>query len=184
MKLSEAFRKIKPTKCTRVTAKGITEIDIVNSSYSIITELFLQDNRITSINNISQFPNLTRIALENNAISNIEELEDLRFLTKLREIRLKGNPICNIPLFHQQVANLFEDYIIIDSKRVHFPKNKAKYENNIIFSLFISSFFMKIQKRPKIDFLVKQLNNFLKKNDYISFAHKLRYSYLKHISFT
>ena len=179
MKLSEAFKKIKPSRCIRATAKAITEIDTVNPSYSIITELFLQDNRITSLNNISQFPNLTRIALENNAISNIEELEDLRYLPKLREIRLKGNPICNIPLFHQQIANFFGDYIIIDSKRVHFQKNKAKFENNIIFQIFISPFFARIQKKPKIDSLINQLNVFLKKNDYISFAHKIRYSYLK-----
>lgn len=179
MKLSEAFKKIKPAKCIRVTAKGITEIDIVHSSYSIIQELFLQDNRLKSISNISQFPNLTRVALENNAISDIEELEDIRNLPNLKEVRLKGNPICNIPLFHQQIANFFEDYIIIDSKRVQFTKNKAKYENYIIFSIFISDFFAKIQKKPKIDFLTSQLNSFLKKNNYVSFAHKLRYSYLK-----
>ena len=158
IKLSEAFKKIKPAKCIRVTAKGITEIDIVHSSYSIIQELFLQDNRLKSISNISQFPNLTRIALENNAISDIEELEDIRNLPNLKEVRLKGNPICNIPLFHQQIANFFEDYIIIDSKRVQFTKNKAKYENYIIFSIFISDFFTKIQKKPKIDFLTSQLN--------------------------
>lgn len=179
MKLSEALNRVKPAKTIRSSSKGITEIDVIKPSFEIITELFLQDNRLTSLKHISQFPNLNRIAIENNLLSDIEELQELRLLPKLREIRLKGNPIVNIPLFHEQIANICKDYIIIDSKIVKFGNNKAKYENNIIFSLYLINFIKSIQKKPDIDTLSKKLDYYYKKNNYVQFSHKIRYSHLK-----
>ena len=48
--------------------KLVTEIDIVPAQYHKVEALYLSNNLIESVNNISQFKNLKTLSLANNAV--------------------------------------------------------------------------------------------------------------------
>ncbi|OHS97480.1 hypothetical protein TRFO_36301 [Tritrichomonas foetus] len=130
MKLSRALKGAKPSLCIRATAMTVSDIDTVPISFHLATELFLADNKLKTLGNIGQFPSLVRLSLENNSISDIESLEPLRALTKLKEIRLRGNPVCQVPLFECHLTNICESLQVINNKRIKNFKNKNTSDLN------------------------------------------------------
>jgi len=58
-----------------------------------LTDAIFSDNKITSVGNIAECLSLKLLDLQNNMITNLEEIEKLNNMIKLRRLSMTGNPI-------------------------------------------------------------------------------------------
>lgn len=99
------YLEIEPL-CLRATGAGITEIDMLAPNQTDTLSLFVSHNQISKIDKIVQFKSLERLLIEYNQILYLEDLYPLSELTKLKELRLTGNPVCRMPLFFYYIVYL------------------------------------------------------------------------------
>lgn len=102
--------------------------------------------------------------VEYNDIELIEDLFPLAKLPLLTELRLEGNPVCRLPLWDYHVIYFCKELRLLNGKPVNRKNAKfAKYEVDILNSLYYSNFVLKILKLltriPKIS--TEQLNKLI-----------------------
>ena len=134
--------------CIRASGSGITEIDQVNQNFSKTIKLYLSNNTIKSLENISQFNALEILMLSCNMISYIEDLRPLSNLKRLRILNLEENPVCRLPLYKVHILVLCPNLQEFDGKQVRDLICTKKYtqaqlksmvsaESAILYSLII-----------------------------------------------
>ena len=94
------------TGTVKAAGKRITAIKVFTSKYTQIHTLYLSNNRLTSLQNIDQFKNLSALFLECNRIERIDALYPLRNLPQLTKLNLDLNPVTKLPLFFAHVLRL------------------------------------------------------------------------------
>ena len=85
---------------SRVMLRG-RGIDVVDGRDEQIRILLLCDNSIRSLEGISGYSGLRVLRLENNKIENISEFTNLKYLTQLTNITLKGCPVTEDPRYRR-----------------------------------------------------------------------------------
>ena len=83
----------------------LTEIDQLPSRYAGIKVLYMSNNSISSLEGLSQFPQLESLSLANNLIADIRQLDVLASACPaLETLMLEGNPVASGPSYRSQVA--------------------------------------------------------------------------------
>ncbi|KAK8893829.1 hypothetical protein M9Y10_022258 [Tritrichomonas musculus] len=129
--------------CLRATGAGITEIDTLSPQQTDALSLYVSHNQISKIDKIIQFKSLERLLIECNQISYLEDLKPLAQLPKLKELRMKGNPVCHLTLFPIYVL-----YLVPTLESL----NGEKVEN----------LFKKVLTKPEIEKYISAENKILK----------------------
>lgn len=118
MKLSKKIANFTQTHSIRATAQGIKHIDLVPSKYVNCSELFLSHNSIKTLGKIDQFHLVSRLMLEYNDICNIEDLDPLKNLSNLTELRLDGNPVCGLIFWDLHTIDICKSLKLLNGKVV------------------------------------------------------------------
>ena len=87
----------------RATGAGIERIDMLPSKYTSALALYVSYNKISTIENITQFKSLESFLAEWNRIQYLENLLPLSYLKNLKRLRLEGNPLCEVPFWEYYV---------------------------------------------------------------------------------
>ena len=102
--------------------KNLTHIDLVGNGWGErVKTLYLSNNNIWEIKNITQFPNLEHLSLSNNNISSITNIRYLRDLPRLTHLSLEANPLTNHPLYQPYVYGNCLSLKILDQKPLSQP---------------------------------------------------------------
>jgi hypothetical protein len=113
--------------CLRATGAGISEIDLVSPDRAGALDLFVSQNEIEHLRNVTQFRSLQRLMIAYNRISRIEDLFPLIELQNLKELNLEGNPVCRLPLFDMHVFYMLPKLQILNGRKrqAFFKKHKS-----------------------------------------------------------
>lgn len=179
MKLSSKIRSLQRSDQLQATGCGITEIDVLSSEFHQIRSLYLSYNSITNIININQFQNLEILLIQFNCLSTISDLKPLHSLSRLRILRIEGNPVTNLPLYDVHAFYICKSLEKLDSKSLEeCYKNKfqsqqlfdfLKREESYLRCCFIIS--------SSISFLSSKFTNTpFEMQDYNDFSHSMRFS--------
>lgn len=126
--LSSKIEKTDQTYSVRATSKGITKIDLVPPKFLHCSVLFISHNSIHTLRNVDQFRCLTRLMAEYNNICHLKDLEPLKNIPNLYELRLEGNPVCRIPLWDFYVIELCKNLMLLNGKAV---RKKVKFKEEL-----------------------------------------------------
>lgn len=181
MKLSQALNGIQPSFCLRLPAQGIEELDCAPMKYSESTQIFLSHNSISTIENIEQFHFVTRLMLEFNYIRYIEDLQPLSTLPNLVELRLEGNPVCNLIFWDLHTIKHCSILRLLNGKpvnrdRIHEIETEDQLLSSIYFTRLSQNIERLLKRKKKISphekylFIQKQIEKYPKKE----FCHKIR----------
>ncbi len=123
------------------------------SNWNEVYYLFLSYNRITSINSLQYFQNLTRLFLDHNQI---EELRPLSNILHLKHLQLSSNRIKNIEWL-ENMTNLFRLYLseneiedicwirnLTELRILELTKNRIRFIPNGLFDNFKFLFDLKL----------------------------------------
>jgi hypothetical protein len=77
---------------------GLQEIDGI-TVISELQELYLPFNDIADVSQLKWLDGLSVLDLEGNALSTLEDVDELRGCHQLRDLTLQGNPVCALPQF-------------------------------------------------------------------------------------
>lgn len=124
MKLSTILQKKAPGTTVRATAQLIECIDSVDGNFQNCTDLFLSNNLIKDISKIVQFYNLSRLMIEFNQITRTNDLQPLKKLARLTELKILGNPICNYPLYESYLIYWCKRLTSLNGKQVNREQEK------------------------------------------------------------
>lgn len=102
----------------RATGNSVDTIDVVDKKYRSSIALYVSYNCIRNLSNIQQFKNLEKLYIEFNQIQSIADIEPLSMLENLKEIRINGNPICNLPMYDIHICDLCKSIDLIDGKNL------------------------------------------------------------------
>jgi Leucine-rich repeat (LRR) protein len=80
--------------------------------------LICDDNIIKNINGLTKFESIKFLSCQNNKINDINCLDRLSCLKKLKEIILKGNPICKDYYYRENLIQLIPNLIKIDGRTI------------------------------------------------------------------
>ena len=116
MKLSKKIANFTQTHTIRATAQSIKIIDLVPSKFVNCSELFLSHNSIKTLGKIDQFHLVSRLMLEFNDICYIEDLVPLGRLPNLTELRLDGNPVCNLIFWDLHTIDMCKSLKLLNGK--------------------------------------------------------------------
>jgi hypothetical protein len=103
--------------CLRATGAGIREIDFVSPARAGALDLFVSQNEIEHLTNVTQFRSLRRLMISYNRISRIEDLFPLIELHNLKEVNLEGNPVSRLPLFFLHVFYMLPKLQILNGRK-------------------------------------------------------------------
>lgn len=129
--LSSKIEKTNQTYSVRATSKGISRIDLVPPKFLHCAVLFISHNSIHTLKKIDQFRCLTRLMVEYNNICWLKDLDPLKNITTLYELRLEGNPVCRIPLWDFYVIELCKNLMLLNGKVV---RVKVKFKEELEYS--------------------------------------------------
>lgn len=129
--LSSKIENTNQTYSLRATSKGITRIDLVPPKFLHCSVIFISHNSIHTLRNIDQFRCLTRLMAEYNNICRLKDLDPLKNISNLYELRLEGNPVCRIPLWDFYVIELCRNLMILNGKVV---RRKVKFKEELEYS--------------------------------------------------
>ena len=110
--------------------KLVNSIDLLPSKYSNIETLYLSNNLLSSVKNISQFQKLQTLSLSNNnvcsrdpffisflvQITSFESLYELQSCHSLRVLSLSNNPVTQLPYYRQHIICLFPRLETLDGE--------------------------------------------------------------------
>jgi len=96
--------------------------------------ILLNNNRVTRISKglETSIPNLETLVLTGNRISNVQDLQNLKNLTKLRRLIVLDNRVTQIPDYRLKVINALPQLKMLDFHRVKLEERKKAekvYEN-------------------------------------------------------
>jgi U2 small nuclear ribonucleoprotein A' len=96
--------------------------------------ILLNNNRITRISKSleTSIPNLETLVLTGNRISNLQDLQNLKNLTKLRRLIVLDNRVVKIPDYRLKVINALPQLKMLDYHKVKLEERKKAetvYEN-------------------------------------------------------
>jgi hypothetical protein len=104
---------------------------LVKCPLPAITKLVLKSNRLQSLAGVEKLLSLEHINIQDNALSDPDELRRLTSLPNLRSIWVKGNPFCKIHTgYRVKVFNIFratpgyEEDIVIDNNGPGYAEKK------------------------------------------------------------
>lgn len=174
MNLSTIIQKKSPSLILRATAQLIEVIDTVEKNHQIVTDLFLSNNLIKDLNKVPQFYNLTRLMIEFNQISRTYHLKPLKKLSRLNEIKLVGNPICNYPLYESYLILWCKRLTSLNGKPVNREIEKEAYfdieiSTNVYYSTLILQIIRLKNMKIDQDKINEKIVQFLNQSKYESF---------------
>ena len=172
------------------------------SQFKNLMLLSLENNKISDIEELAELKNLKKLRelrlkgnhvcqihfFENhiqNLCENLEILNDKKLLKLPKKVNngqddtKYENCDCSQYQTGYQKANVSASSIVPSKieklqKMIYKIKNKAIYEYNLIYGTFLSEIF----KKSHI-LTLERLEEFIKTHDYIKYAHKIRYQYIK-----
>ena len=93
------------TDCVDFTNNNLSSISSL-SNLVACKELTLDHNEIQNLAPLSALAALQHLSLASNEISHIDQLSTLQFLTNLRHLNLKNNPVCEVEDCETHIRNL------------------------------------------------------------------------------
>lgn len=170
--------------CLRATGGDITEIDILSPQLAQALSLFVSNNSITSLVNITQFRSLERLLIEYNELRYIDDLYPLAELQKLRELRLQGNPLCNLPLFVVYVLYLLPNLMNLNGNPINeFPEKNytnaqidqyVKMDNELLRMIALADFILINAEEKHVDRIDTAFSKYYTPNKYRDYTHEIR----------
>lgn len=108
---------------------------LVKCPLPAITKLVLKSNRLQSLAGVEKLLSLEHINIQDNALSDPDEVRRLTSLPNLRSIWIKGNPFCKVHTgYRVKVFNIFratpgyEEDIVIDNSGPGYAEKKQLIE--------------------------------------------------------
>jgi hypothetical protein len=102
-----------------ISGKSISSIGYgLNECFLNITKLFLSNNKISSLDGIEIFKNLTHFSISYNKIVKISELKKINNKHKLTSISVKGNFFCINPNTNTELICLFPNLQDLDGYKI------------------------------------------------------------------
>ena len=102
-----------------VSHNKIDNVDKVCLGELPFLQMFIcDDNIIKNINGLTKFESIKFLSCQNNKINDINCLDRLSCLKKLKEIILKGNPICKDYYYRENLIKLIPNLIKIDNRTI------------------------------------------------------------------
>ena len=120
--LSSALRKhstaIEGNKLSLASCE-ITTFDLIAPATAAkVKTLYLGTNSFSSIENITQFSNLSTLSMSNNCIRYLSELRPLGALAQLDKLSLEGNLVASMPYYREVVIATCPHLTSLDNKKV------------------------------------------------------------------
>ncbi|EAY22480.1 Leucine Rich Repeat family protein [Trichomonas vaginalis G3] len=150
MSLSKNLIPSDDAQTVRATGKGVIEIDLLPPKVvKNCRFLYVSYNSISNLQNITQFRFMQSLMIEYNLIETIEALYPLAQLTKLRTIRLEGNPVCFLPLWELQLIKICPQIVyingmdvntILKSKESRIKLDYLELERNFIQVIYLAEY--------------------------------------------
>ncbi|KAH0787639.1 leucine-rich repeat-containing protein 56 isoform X3 [Histomonas meleagridis] len=97
---------------------NITSLDGISTLSQNLEELYLAFNNISDLFELMGMEKLRILDLEDNKITNINNIEVLQLCSRLKAITLAGNPAAQIPDYKETVSKLLPQLIYLDEKRI------------------------------------------------------------------
>lgn len=108
---------------------------LVRCPLPAITKLVLKSNRLQSLAGVEKLLSLEHLNIQDNALSDPDEVRRLTSLPNLRSVYIKGNPFCKIHTgYRVKIFNIFratpgyEDDIVIDNSGPGYAEKKQLIE--------------------------------------------------------
>ena len=102
-----------------VSCNKIDNVDKICLGELPSLQIFIcDDNIIKNINGLTKFESIKFLSCQNNKINDINCLDRLSSLKKLKEILLKGNPICKNYYYRENLIKLIPNLIKIDNSTI------------------------------------------------------------------
>ena len=102
-----------------VSCNKIDNVDKICLGELPSLQIFIcDDNIIKNINGLTKFESIKFLSCQNNKINDINCLDRLTSLKKLKEILLKGNPICKNYYYRENLIKLIPNLIKIDNSTI------------------------------------------------------------------
>lgn len=102
----------------RATSSSVETIDKLPRQCLCACSVIISNNRLSSLKGIHQLKNISYLNIENNKISTINALEPLSRCHNLKNIVIRGNPICNFPLFYPYLLSIVPSLELINGKPI------------------------------------------------------------------
>lgn len=151
MLLSNVLKKSRPSLQARATSQNVIKIDIVPLPFQASTDLFVSHNALTTLKNVDQFHQLRRLMAEYNQIQYVDDLQVLKNLKQLKELKLNGNPVCYYPFWEYHVLKYCPTLEMLNGKPVNSENIKyARMEDDLtkaVYYLDLINFIVQHQNR-------------------------------------
>ena len=99
--------------------KNIGHIDVGGNGWGLkIKTLYLSNNNICSLRNLTQFPNLEHLSLSHNDICSITNIRYLQQLLHLTHLSLEVNPVTNHHFYQPYVFGNVPSLKMLDQKPI------------------------------------------------------------------
>eukprot|EP01061_Rhynchopus_euleeides_P005092 TRINITY_DN14333_c0_g2_i1.p1 TRINITY_DN14333_c0_g2~~TRINITY_DN14333_c0_g2_i1.p1 ORF type:complete len:1537 (+),score=690.35 TRINITY_DN14333_c0_g2_i1:257-4612(+) len=108
-----------------------------------LRDLRVEDNMVKQLDHLRHLPNLNRLFLTSNRISDVSELEKLDGLDRLSEAYLTGNAVARKTLYRPTLIHRLPNCVVIDGREV-LPEEKEKAD------LFFSQEYSAYQHPPNV----------------------------------
>ncbi|OHT17580.1 hypothetical protein TRFO_00829 [Tritrichomonas foetus] len=108
---------------------NISSLDGIATISQNLEELYLAFNKIPDVCDLMGMEKLKIVDLEDNLITNLDNIEILNLCTGLRALTMAGNPAAEVPDYREKVAKLLPQLIYLDEKRIK-PKTPRKKKTN------------------------------------------------------
>ncbi|CEM36175.1 unnamed protein product [Vitrella brassicaformis CCMP3155] len=170
MKLSEALERCAACTPEKIALNGcdISVIDPVPLSFTNCTRLQLSQNQISSLQGLSQFRSLKKLALSHNLITDARQLDCIPNRLKLEYISLIGNPIANFPDYKLRILTLFPSLKELDGFTVTNEEREDVRDASALGSLIVP--FAALQQR-RLERLASACHRLALKRELYEAAH-------------
>lgn len=122
---------IRDIGCTLVSLRflslarcNISSLDGIATISQNLEELYLAFNNITDVCDLMGMEKLVIVDLEDNKITQLDNIEVLTLCTGLRALTMAGNPAAQEPNYREKVKKLLPQLVYLDEKRLNPKVNK------------------------------------------------------------
>ncbi len=166
--------------------KDITQIgEYIPYQFQGVTHLLLSNNKISNLNGIQQFPNLTHFSISFNYIEDIKEFNKIVNKKILLSLSVKGNLFCKNPQSNIKLIKKFPKLKYLDSFKITEATYKVINEKDNVGKLLLFFFDFMNEKIESVRNITQKIRlnneyynkvNYFKNNETINeYLNRLRY---------
>lgn len=98
----------------KLNSLQLTEIGTSEVVYTQVGYLDLSNNMIETLQGIENFPKLKSLSIQNNRIKSVEEFKKVVEKEMMRELKVKGNPLCTSVNYQIKLMEMFPKMTVLD----------------------------------------------------------------------